>query len=333
MKVRIATRRSQLALVQTRWVAAQMRAHNPEIEVEEVQIVTQGDRIQDRPLREVGGKGLFVSEVEAALLRGEADLAVHSLKDVPGDVELPNGMELVCVPEREVEDDWLITPGGQELFDLDAGARVGTTSLRRISQLRAARPDLQYLPLRGNVNTRLQKLDNGDYEAIVLAGAGLKRLDLDSRPHWRIPTQLCIPAVGQGTLALEAHADNQALREALAPLEHTPSRIRMTAERSFLRALEGNCHVPVAGFAQYHPEEERLALQAFVGSDDTEKTLHAGSERYLRSAQYEKVLGEAHEMGIELATKLIDQGAKSLMQQALSNAERKKHGGEGWTWN
>lgn len=333
MKLRIATRKSQLALVQTRWVAAQIQLHDPSIEIEEVQILTRGDRIQDRPLREVGGKGLFVSEVQAALMRDDADLAVHSLKDVPGDVGLPEGMELICVPKREVPDDWLITPGGAALDDLHAGAKVGTTSLRRICQLRAARPDLVYLPLRGNVNTRLRKLDEGEYDAIVLAGAGLRRLGMDDRPHWRIPTSICIPAVGQGTLALEGRADHQALRDALAPLEDRHSRVQMEAERSFLRTLEGNCHVPVAGHARYRPDEALIGVEAFVGSDDTERTLHAGAERYLTDPLSASIVEIAKEMGREVANQLIARGARDLMRDALSNVERKKHGGEGWTWN
>jgi hydroxymethylbilane synthase len=242
-------------------------------------------------------------------------------------------MQLLCVPKREVADDWLITPKGIALDDLDAGAKVGTTSLRRICQLRAARPDLAYLPLRGNVNTRLRKLDEGEYDAIVLAGAGLRRLGMDDRPHWRIPTNICLPAVGQGTLALEGRADNEALRRALAPLEDPHSRVTMEAERSFLRAIEGNCHVPVAGHARYQPDEARLAVEAFVGSDDTEQTLHASAERYLTGSDTTTVIATAREMGREVAQQLIGRGASGLMREALSNIERKKHGGEGWTWN
>ena len=333
MKIRIATRKSRLALVQTRWVASEIQRHNPGTEVEESHIVTQGDKIQDRPLREVGGKGLFVSEVEAALVRGEAELAVHSLKDVPGDVGLADGMDLLCLPPRETAQDWLLTADGRELFDLDAGSRVGTTSLRRICQLRRARPDLAFVQLRGNVDTRLARLDAGDFDAIVLAGAGLKRLGLDKHPHWVIPTQICLPAVGQGTLALEGRVDDEALRTCLAPLEDSTTRVVTTAERAFLLALQGNCHAPIAGYASFDPSAKALSFEGLVGSEDTDLVLTAGAEEYFYGRTLAEHCSAAETLGRQVAQSLIERGAKDLMAQALSRAEGEKVNPPGNRWN
>src|SRR5688500_8816083 len=202
VKVRIATRGSKLALVQTRWVAARIREHNPGIEIEEVVIVTKGDKITDVPLAKIGGKGLFVVDVEDAITQGRADIAVHSMKDVPA--HLAEGLGIVCVPEREDPRDVLITREGGELDDLTAGTQVGTGSLRRVCQLRQRRPDLAYVPMRGNVDTRLRKLAEGEVGAIVLAAAGLNRLGLaGSVKLAAIPAGTCLPAVGQGALAIE----------------------------------------------------------------------------------------------------------------------------------
>jgi hydroxymethylbilane synthase len=251
MKIRIATRKSQLALVQTRWVAARLRESRPDLEVEEVAVVTRADKILDRPLTAIGGKGLFVSEVEGLVVRGEADIAVHSLKDVPGDVELPEGLDLVCIPVREDAHDVLLTRDGSELDELPTGAKVGTTSLRRVAQLRARRPDLEFGTLRGNVGTRIERLREGKFDAIVLAAAGLSRLGLlDQVPHQVLPIELCMPAVGQGTLAIEAHVADEALLALLAPLEDPVTRLRTEAERGLLRRLEGSCRVPLAGHAR-----------------------------------------------------------------------------------
>ena len=200
MKLRIATRASNLALVQTRWVAAQLQRHFPEIVIEEVHVRTTGDRIQDRPLAEVGGKGLFVSEVEAVVVRGEADFAVHSLKDVPGDVPLAEGMGILSVPVREDPRDVLVTVDGTDLASLKRGAKVGTTSRRRLVQLQRQRPDLDFVPLRGNIETRIRKLHGGQCDAIVLAAAGLARTGvLDETPHSLLPPEICLPAVGRAS--------------------------------------------------------------------------------------------------------------------------------------
>ncbi|MFW6052135.1 MAG: hydroxymethylbilane synthase [Myxococcota bacterium] len=335
MKLRIATRRSQLALTQTRWVAACIREHHPEVQIEEVRVETKGDRIQDRPLTAVGGKGLFVAEVEAVLVAGDADLAVHSLKDVPGDTDLAEGFDIVCVPPREDPRDLLLTGDGSELDALEAGTRVGTTSLRRVCQLRARRPDLAYATLRGNVDTRLRKLDEGQYGAIVLAAAGLRRLGLLSgRPHWPIPPEVCLPAVGQGTLAIEGRADDARLRHLLAPLEHPPSRIVTEAERTMLRRLQGSCRVPIGGHARRSRDDQRLSLEGLVGSLDGDQMLQAGSERYLTGRRHEDHVAAARELGDEVAEQLIGRGARRLMREAEAAVMRsERHGNGGGKWS
>lgn len=330
MKIRIATRKSELALTQTRWVAARIWEHAPEVDIEEVHIVTKGDRITDKPLAAIGGKGLFISEVEAAVSRGEADLAVHSLKDVPGDVELAEGMAIVCTPEREDPRDVLLTRSGEPLNGLTAGASVGTTSLRRVAQLHAQRPDLAYVTLRGNVGTRLRKLDEGKYDAIVLAAAGLKRLGLlEGRKHEFMPIEICLPAVGQGTLALEARADDERIKELVAPLEHGPSRLCMEAERALLKKLEGSCRVPMAGHARLFDDGGRLSLQAMVADVDGDRILNVSSDRFFEGRSEADRIAEAVALGQELAATLIEQGARELMREAEAAVLRRESQGNG----
>lgn len=330
MKIRIATRQSRLALWQARWVAAAIREHASDVTVEEVHVVTQGDRITDRPLQAIGGKALFVSEVEARLCSGEADIAVHSLKDVPGDTPLAEGMAIVCTPAREDPRDVLLSAGGEELEGLPAGARVGTTSLRRVCQLRQRRPDLEFATLRGNVDTRLRKLDEGQYHAIVLAAAGLGRLGLlADRPHRMIPTEICLPAVGQGTLAIEGRADDERLRALLAPLEDARARLEATAERAMLEALDGNCRVPIAGFARLDEAAGLLSLQGMVGSVDGERVLSAGADEYLTDREPEARRQAAHRLGVEVAESLRARGAADIMREAMAAAARDAHGGNG----
>lgn len=330
MKLRIATRRSPLALAQTRWVAERIREHAPNVEVQEVPVVTQGDRIQDRPLRTVGGKGLFVAEVEAALVAGEADLAVHSLKDVPGDTDLAEGFDILCVPGREDPRDVLLTADGEELDGLMAGTKVGTTSLRRVCQLRTRRPDLQYATLRGNVGTRLRKLDEGQYGAVVLAAAGLRRLGLlQGRAHWPIPLEVSLPAVGQGTLAIEGRIDDDELGPLLAPLEDGPTRVATEAERTLLRALQGSCHVPMAGHARISRDGQRLSMEGLVGSLDGGTTLQAASERYLTGRRHDDHLVAARDLGQEVAENLIARGARQLMREAEAAVQRQARHGNG----
>jgi len=320
VKLRIATRRSNLALVQTRWVGEQLRRHFPELAVEEVQVQTQGDRIQDRPLAEVGGKGLFVSEVEAVVVRGEADFAVHSLKDVPGDVPLAEGMGILSVPVREDPRDALLTTDGIDLGSLKRGAKVGTTSRRRVVQLQRQRPDLEFVPLRGNIETRIRKLREGHCDAIVLAAAGLARTGvLAETPHVVLPPDICLPAVGQGALAIEGSLDNDALRSQLQTIEDSTTRIRITAERAMLQKLEGNCHSSIAGYA--NAAEGRLQLDAMVASYDGDRMLSATSDTYL-DLEAADAIERAHQLGEEVAEHLLSQGARALIRAAELAAVR-----------
>ena len=314
MKLRIATRGSSLALAQTRWVGEQLKNHFPDLEVEEVHVQTKGDRIQDRPLAHVGGKGLFVSEVEAVVARGDADFAVHSLKDVPGDVPLAEGMAIVSVPVRRDPHDVLVSVDGADLGSLRRGARIGTTSRRRVVQLLRQRPDLSFVPLRGNIETRIRKLREGQCDAIVLAAAGLQRTGLlDETPHSMLSRDACLPAVGQGALAIEARLADEPLVEHLRTIEDATARIQITAERAMLQALRGNCHSSIAGHARVG--DGRLQLDAMVASYDGDRMLSATSDTYLDLSLPETV-ARAHELGEEVATRLIAQGARELIRDA-----------------
>ncbi|HSN81302.1 MAG TPA: hydroxymethylbilane synthase [Polyangiales bacterium] len=314
MKLRIATRASNLALVQTRWVGEQLRRHHPHLVIEEVAVRTQGDRIQDRPLAHVGGKGLFVSEVEAIVVRGDADFAVHSLKDVPGDVPLAEGMEILSVPVREDPHDVLVTVDGTGLESLKRAARVGTTSRRRVVQLQRQRPDLVFVPLRGNIETRIRKLREGQCDAIVLAAAGLSRAGLlDETPHVILSPDVCLPAVGQGALAIEGRSSDETLRSHLRTIEDAIARIQITAERAMLQKLEGNCHSPIAGHAS--TLNGRLKLEAMVASYDGDQMLSATSDTYLELSSAD-VLPRAHQLGEDVAEQLLSQGARALIRQA-----------------
>jgi hydroxymethylbilane synthase len=246
----LATRKSSLALAQARaWVKELQQA--VAVEVEELHVTTTGDRIVDRALSEVGGKGLFIKEIEEALLEQRADIAVHSLKDVPA--ELAPSLLLACIPRREDARDVLITRTGCSFAELPAGSKVGTSSLRRIVQLQRARPDLQFLPLRGNVDTRLRRCEEGVIDAIVLAHAGLRRLGLAQRVTQVLEPELLLPAVGQGALAIECRAADQSVRELLRPLQHEETALQVAAERGVMLAVEGNCQVPVAAYALRTP--------------------------------------------------------------------------------
>jgi len=259
-----ATRRSPLALAQCRAFVARLVAAHPELELVELQIVTSGDRIQDRPLSEVGGKGLFVKEIEEALLDRRADLAVHSIKDVPG--LLPPGLVIACVPSREDPRDVLVAPRHGTLAALPAGAKVGTSSLRRVVSLKTVRPDVELLPIRGNVDTRLRKVDEGQFDAIVLARAGLVRLGLAERATEILEADVSLPAVGQGALGIECREEDAVTRELLAALHDATTAVCVAAERGVLRALEGDCKTPLAAFAE--ERQSRLRLRAFVAEPD-----------------------------------------------------------------
>ncbi|HKU40303.1 MAG TPA: hydroxymethylbilane synthase [Polyangiales bacterium] len=308
----MATRRSALALAQSRWVAAELERLEPGLTVELVEVVTQGDRIQNVSLSEIGGKGLFVTEVEQLLLDRKAELAVHSLKDVPA--ELAVGLVLGAVPEREDARDVLITADGSALDDLEVGARVGTNSLRRSLQLGRQRNDLQYKMLRGNVDTRLRKLADGEYDAIVLAAAGLRRLGLFDRPLWPMPVEVSVPAVGQGALAVEARGDDAQTLALLAKLDHAESRARVTAERAFLAALGGDCHTPLAGHARLLDSGKRLHFEGWVGAHDGGEQVRASSDIWLGPTT--TLAPAALALAQEVAKTLLSRGAAELIAAA-----------------
>ncbi|MCC6523022.1 MAG: hydroxymethylbilane synthase [Polyangiaceae bacterium] len=249
MKLVLGTRKSKLALAQARaYCASLVERCRPEVAlaIEEVHVVTSGDRFQDRSLQDIGGKGLFIKEVEEALLDRSTDFAVHSIKDVPA--ALAPGLVLAAVPEREDARDVVVTRNGRPLAELPKGARLGTSSLRRRAYLSLARPDLEVLALRGNVDTRLRKLEEGQVDAIVLAAAGLRRLGLGDRATEHLPPELCLPAVGQGALGIECRADDERVRALLARTDHAPTRLCVTAERAVMEAVGGSCHLPVAAY-------------------------------------------------------------------------------------
>lgn len=298
--IRIATRKSPLALWQSEHVAERLRAAHPEVRVELVPMSTRGDEVLDRSLAAIGGKGLFLKELELAMQRGEADCAVHSLKDVP--MELERGFALPAILSRADPADAFVSNRFAAVADLPQGARVGTSSLRRQAQLRALRPDLQLLDLRGNVNTRLAKLDAGEYDAIVLACAGLQRLGFESRIRARLDAPAWLPAPAQGAIAVECRDDAPELHALLAALDDAPTRRRVEAERAMNRALHGSCHVPVAAFAQL--QGERLLLHGLVGS--------AGDGRCVR-AQGEG--DDAEALGRAVAAQLLALGADRILAE------------------
>jgi hydroxymethylbilane synthase len=268
MKLTYATRRSQLALAQCRAFVKRLQGAHPELDAIELQVVTTGDKIQDRPLSEVGGKGLFVKEIEEALLDRRADLAVHSIKDVPG--LLPDGLFIACIPTREDPRDVLVSPKHGRLDQLPKGARVGTSSLRRAVSLRAARPDLEIIPLRGNVDTRLRKVDEGEADAIVLARAGLVRLSLEHRATDVLSPEISLPAVGQGALGIECRLDDEVTKGVLVALHDELTSRCVAAERGVMVALEGDCKTPLGAYGERKDGASgaELHLRAFVCEPD-----------------------------------------------------------------
>lgn len=300
--LRIATRQSPLALWQAHYVQQRLMAAHPGLRVELVPMVTKGDIILDTPLAKVGGKGLFVKELEQALLDGRADLAVHSMKDVP--VAFPQGLGLVTICEREDPLDAFVSHRFNCVDDLPQGAVVGTSSLRRQCQLSARRPDLIIRSLRGNVGTRLSKLDAGDYDAIILAVAGLKRLGLSDRIRHAMPAEESLPAVGQGAVGIECRLDDAQTITLLSVLNNDDTAIRVKAERAMNTRLEGGCQVPIGSFALL--EDDELWLRGLVGSPDG-KTMIRGERRGRRE--------DAEKMGISLAEELLNNGAREILAE------------------
>ncbi len=301
----IASRESLLALWQAQHVQARLKALYPRMAVSIFGMTTEGDRKLGSSLAKIGGKGLFVKELEAALAEGRADIAVHSLKDVP--MHLPAGFTLGAILERADPRDALVSNQFAALADLPQGARVGTSSLRRESQLRVKYPHLVIQSLRGNVQTRLRKLDSGEYDAIILAAAGLQRLGLDARIRATIAPEAMLPAVGQGALAIECRSDRADVLTLLKPLHDVPTSRCVTAERALSRALAGSCNVPLGGYAQI--TGERLRLRGYVGAPDG--TRHV-------SAETEGAAVDAEALGNALAVQLKAQGAGEILQSLES---------------
>lgn len=300
--LRIATRKSALALWQAEFVKAQLEHHHPGLVVELVPMTTQGDIILDTPLAKIGGKGLFVKELEQAMLDGRADIAVHSMKDVP--VEFPEGLELFTICEREDPRDAFVSNRFDSLDALPPGAVVGTSSLRRQCQIRALRPDLAIRDLRGNVNTRLAKLDAGEYDAIILAAAGLIRLEMVERITAFIEPETSLPANGQGAVGIECRTDDARTKALLAPLEHSATRVRVNAERAMNRRLEGGCQVPIGAYALLEGNE--VWLRGLVGSVDGTQLL---------TADIKGASSDAEALGVQLAEQLLAQGADKILAE------------------
>jgi hydroxymethylbilane synthase len=291
----LATRRSALALAQARAFMAVLRQVRPDVELSELHVTTTGDRVQDRALSEIGGKGLFIKEIEQALLAGRARLAVHSYKDVPAD--LAPGLTIACVPAREDPRDVLVTRSGHRLEELPKGARVGTSSLRRRVQLLRFRPDLEMVALRGNVDTRLRRCSEGDVDAVVLACAGLNRLGLADRITHPLDPEICLPAVGQGALGIEVRSADARAAELLQPLNDSETAVAVAAERGVMTAVEGSCQVPLGGYAVR--EGDQLWLRAWLSEPD-------GSCCRLREGRWPwtEDLSEAQARGRELGAAL-----------------------------
>jgi len=300
--VRIATRKSPLALWQAEYVKQQLLDLHPGIEVELVPMTTRGDQILDRSLSKVGGKGLFIKELEQALLDKVADIAVHSMKDVP--MEFPDGLALAAICTREDPFDAFVSNQYGCVEELPEGARLGTSSLRRSSQLQHCRKDLTILDCRGNVNTRLAKLDAGEYDAIILAVAGLKRLQMPARIRTVLDTQLCLPAPGQGAVGIELRADDGNMQALVEGLNDQHTELTVTAERAMNRALQGGCQVPIAAFAELHVG--RIMLRGRVASVNGETLLEV-------SGNTMATLAGADTLGRELAQELLQQGADKIL--------------------
>jgi len=308
MRLKIGTRGSRLAVAQSEWVKGRIVARHPEIQVDLVRIKTEGDRIADSPLSRVGGKGLFVKEIEDALLKGRVDLAVHSVKDIPA--ELPRGLCLAVFPEREEAGDAFVSSHYETMEKLPEGASVGTGSLRRTAQLLSLRPDLNVVPIRGNVDTRLKKMVSGGLDALILAAAGLRRLGLGDRIRTLLPPGEMIPAVGQGALGLEIRKGDDPVLDIIGFLHHRSTDLAVKAERAFLRRLGGGCQVPVAGHAQLVNHE--ILLTGMVAELDGSRIIK------------DEIRGDMEkpgEIGTGLAERLVAAGAGEVLSRIYGEGD------------
>lgn len=304
MKIRIATRKSPLALWQANFVKQNLLLAHKDLTVELIPMVTQGDIILDSPLSKIGGKGLFVKQLEQAILNNEADIAVHSIKDIPA--QFPEGLMLAAICQRDEVRDAFVANKYASLNDLPKGAIVGTSSLRRQCQLRSHFPHLIIKDLRGNVGTRLNKLDDGQYDAIILASVGLKRLSLEHRITQYIGTDLMLPAVGQGAIGIESRTDDKQILDIISVLDDKKSRSCIQAERAMNNALQGGCQVPIAGYCRLNNDE--LTLQGLVGRVDGSKII---------KQQITGFINEAESLGEKLAKQLLNQGADLILTELL----------------
>jgi len=308
-KLKIASRRSKLAMVQTLWVKEQLEKNIPNLEVSIEAMATQGDKILDVALAKIGDKGLFTKELEAQMLVGHADIAVHSLKDLP--TNLPDGLELGCITKRENPSDALVVNKKNECYKLEslpAGSIVGTSSLRRLAQLRNKFPYLNFKDIRGNVITRIEKLDSGEFDCIILAAAGLKRLGFESRIHQIIPSEVSLHAVGQGALGIECKTKDEKILEIIRILEDKPTSQRCIAERAFLRELEGGCQVPIG--VNSNVQDEKLFLTGMVASIDGKRLIK------------DQTIGSIYkpeDVGRKLAEKLKSQGADDILSEIFEH--------------
>jgi len=312
-KLKIASRRSKLAMVQTLWVKDQLERNIPNLEVSIEAMATQGDKILDVALAKIGDKGLFTKELEAQMLVGHADIAVHSLKDLP--TNLPSGLKLGCITKREDPADALVVSKKNACYKLEtlpAGSIVGTSSLRRLAQLRNKYPHLLFKDIRGNVITRIEKLDACQFDCIILAAAGLKRLGFESRIHQIIPNEISLHAVGQGALGIECKSDDKKVLEIINILEDKPTSQSCLAERAFLRELEGGCQVPIGVNSKI--QNEQLCLTGMVASLDGERLI---KDKYIGN------INDPEEVGKELAKKLKQQGAEEILSEIFEKFREK----------
>jgi len=308
MKIRIGTRKSKLALWQSEWVKMKIEEKFPEVEVELVKIVTKGDKILDVPLAKIGDKGLFTKEIEEAMLRGEVDIAVHSLKDVPS--KLPEGLTLIAYSDREDPRDAFLSCGKYTLSTLPKGAVVGTSSLRRKAQLRILRPDLEIMDLRGNVDTRIRKLKEGQYDGIILAAAGVKRLGWEDEIDEILSPQVMIPSVCQGILGIEGREGDEEVIEIVRKAVNSPeSEMAATIERAFLKTVEGGCQVPLGCYAVVN--EDRVHVRAFIS--DLEGRFYHREEGVFRCGN----LRDAEKIGIQIAERLLSAGGRQILRELM----------------
>lgn len=310
--IRIATRKSPLALWQAEHVGDLLRKFHPGLRVELVRMTTRGDKLLDSPLAKLGGKALFVKELEEGLMREQADIAVHSMKDVP--VQLPDGLRVPVILARDEARDAFVSNHYADLATLPPGARLGTSSLRRQCQLRARRPDLDIRDLRGNVNTRLAKLDRGEFDAVILAAVGLKRLGLEKRITAYLEPEVSLPAIGQGAIGIECRADDARIHAWIAPLDHVPSRLRVSAERALNARLMGGCQVPIGGYAEPR-EQDMMRLRGLVGRPDGSQIVRGEASGRAQDAE---------QLGARLAEDLLARGARVILDDLY--AQETAHG-------